>query len=904
MSAAVPGPEPVRTTCPYCGVGCGLRVTRGADGSVAVRGDPDHPANRGALCSKGTALADTLDDDTRLLHPEIEGRRVAWDEALDHVARRLHAVRAAHGPDAIAFYVSGQLLTEDYYVANKLMKGFLGAANIDTNSRLCMSSSVAAHQRAFGADIVPGCYEDLEEAELVVLAGSNAAWCHPVLHRRLRGRDGGRTLVVIDPRRTASCEDAALHLALRPGTDAVLFNGLLAHLFAHGAVDHGFLEAHAEGWAASLEAARASAPSIPAVARACGLEEEAVARFFHLFARTERTVTVYSQGINQSSSGTDKVNAILNCHLATGRIGRPGMGPFSVTGQPNAMGGREVGGLANQLAAHMSLERAEDVERVARFWDAPAMARGPGYKAVDLFAAIAAGRVRAVWIMATNPVVSLPDAERVRRALAGCELVVVSDCVRDTDTGALAHVRLPAAAWGEKDGTVTNSERRISRQRPFRDPPGEARPDWWIVTEVARRMGYAAHFPYRRPDEIFREHARLSAFENEGRRAFDLGALAGIDARGYDALEPVQWPVNAQHPRGATRLLGDGRFYTPSGRARLIPVTPRAPVHAPEPGRFPLVLNTGRVRDHWHTLTRTGLSARLSAHTAEPFAELHPRDAAPRGIRDGALVRVRSRWGTMLARARVGAGAAAGSVFVPMHWSEAFARNARVGAVVNPVVDPLSGEPEFKHTPVEVQPYTAAWYGFALVRALPDAAAAFPGADYRVRVRGRGHWRLELAGGRVPAPDWAAWAREGLTAGVDGGEWIEYRDAAGGRYRAAWLREGRLEGCVFVGPGPDLPPREWLGRLFERPALDGAERLRLLAAGPSAGGDADRCVCACFQVGREALTAAVRRGLRTPEALGAALGAGTGCGSCVPELKALIAGTAAGAQRETPRGAG
>ena len=497
----------IRTTCPYCGVGCGLVV--GNDGSMV--GDRDHPANFGRLCSKGTALGETLGPEGRLLSPTINGRDANWGEALDLIAAQFAYTIRECGPDAVALYVSGQFLTEDYYVANKLMKGFIGSGNIDTNSRLCMASSVAGHTRAFGADIVPGCYEDLEAADLVVLVGSNAAWCHPVLYQRLAAaREAhGTRIVVIDPRRTATCDIADLHLALCPGSDVALFAGLLVHLAHTSACDPAWTHDYAAGFEQALTAARASAPSPTAVAAIADLQPRDVALFYDWFATTERVVTLYSQGVNQSSAGTDKVNAIINCYLATGRIGRPGMGPFSLTGQPNAMGGREVGGLANQLAAHMSFARPGDLDRVRRFWRSARMASRPGLKAVELFDAVLDGRVKALWVLGTNPADSMPRADRVRAALAACPFVVVSDCWA-SDTVNLADVLLPAAGWSEKDGTVTNSERRISRQRAFRPPPGEARPDWWALSEVARRLGWGAAFSYTRPADIFREHAALS----------------------------------------------------------------------------------------------------------------------------------------------------------------------------------------------------------------------------------------------------------------------------------------------------------------------------------------------------------------------------------------------------------
>ncbi len=537
----------VRTTCPYCGVGCGVLAKVAADGEVSVRGDPDHPANFGRLCSKGSALAETIDLDGRLLHPEIHDRRAGWDEALDLVASTFSQTIAEHGPDSVAFYVSGQLLTEDYYVANKLMKGFIGSANIDTNSRLCMASSVAGHRRAFGSDTVPGTYEDLELADLIVLVGSNLAWCHPVLYQRIaaaREKRPEMKIVLVDPRRTMTADIADLHLAIAPDGDVALFSGLLAYLGQHNALDRAYVTTHTTGFGQALFAA--SALDLAGIAAATGLSEEELGRFYSLFAATAKTVTVYSQGVNQSSSGTDKVNAIINCHLATGRIGKPGAGPFSVTGQPNAMGGREVGGMANMLAAHMEIENPEHRDRVQRFWNAPVVAQKPGLKAVEMFQALADGRIKALWIMATNPVDSMPDADAVEAAIKACPFVVVSDVLARTDTVRHAQVRLPAAAWGEKDGTVTNSERRISRQRAFLPAPGDARPDWWIIAEVARRMGFDEAFSHAAPTEVFAEHAALSGFENDGARDFDIGAYAGVDGEDYDALEPFQWPAPSQ----------------------------------------------------------------------------------------------------------------------------------------------------------------------------------------------------------------------------------------------------------------------------------------------------------------------------------------------------------------------
>ena len=710
---------------------------------MAIAGDPEHPANFGRLCSKGAALGETVGLEGRLLRPRIHGREASWEAALDLVAGRIRAAIDTRGPESVAIYGSGQLLTEDYYVANKLMKGFIGAANIDTNSRLCMASTVAGHRRAFGADTVPGSYADLEEADLVVLVGANLAWCHPVLFQRLAAAKAARPamkVVTVDPRRTATAELADLHLALRPDTDVALFNALLAAIARRGAVDAGYVARHVAGFDAALAAAAATDPG------ATGLDAADLAAFLDLWVGTEKVVTVFSQGVNQSASGTDKVNAIINCHLATGRIGRPGMGPFSVTGQPNAMGGREVGGLSNMLAAHLDLEDPAHRALVKEFWGAPALPEKPGLKAVDLFRACGRGEIEVLWILATNPVVSMPEADRVAEAIARVPLVVVSDMFATTDTARRAHVLLPALGWGEKSGTVTNSERRVSRQRPFLAAPGEARPDWWALAEVGRRLGHAAAFAYASPAEIFREHAALSALAAGAGRDFDIAALAAAD---YDAMPPAQWPVG-----GAGRFFADGGFFTPDRKGRMVAVT-QAAAREDDP-RWPLTLNTGRVRDQWHTMTRSGLSPRLGQHTAEPFVEIHPADAAARGIAPADLVEVASPTGAVLVRALVTDRVPPGSVFVPMHWSGAFAATARVGALVPAVTDPHSGQPALKAGRAEVRRMAAAWHGFAVSRRRPA-----PATDYWAVARTPFGWRAELASAARP-DDWPAFARVAL----------------------------------------------------------------------------------------------------------------------------------------------
>ena len=875
----------VRTTCPYCGVGCGVLAKVAANGAVAVRGDPEHPANFGKLCSKGSALGETMGLDARLLQPLIDGRHAQWDEALDLVATSFSETIARHGPDSVGFYVSGQLLTEDYYVANKLMKGFIGSANIDTNSRLCMASSVAGHRRAFGEDIVPGIYEDLELADLVVLVGSNTAWCHPILYQRLLAAriKRGTRIVVIDPRGTATTDECDLHLAVDPGTDVLLFNGLLAHLVNSSALDTGFIEASTSGFESTSAVAAADAPTPARVAAGCGLEAADVRRFFEWFAATERTVTVYSQGVNQSAHGTDKVNAIINCHLATGRIGRPGMGPFSVTGQPNAMGGREVGGLANQLAAHMNFDDRAAVDRVARFWQAPNMATRGGLKAIDLFEAAGDGRVKALWIMGTNPAVSMPDASRVRAALKACDFVVVTD-VTATDTTRYANVVLPAAAWGEKDGTVTNSERAISRQRPFLPPPGEARADWRIICDVAQRMGFASAFDYASPAAIFREHAALSGFENDGGRLFDIGGWAGIADADYRDLAPRRWPVRKDAADGAGRLLGDGRFPTPDGRARFVPVRQEGPALLPD-AAYPIVLNTGRLRDQWHTMTRTGHVPRLMANTPEPAVDLNPADATSLQLGDGDLAHLSSRYGWARAKVRIAPGQRKGHAFLPMHWSGMFAASAAAGSLSTPIADAYSGQPELKHVPVRITAEAVAWDGVLMTRR--DLRPT--GFVYWSRSAVDGGWIYRFCG--TETPDQGILLTRRLLDAYPRDQLLEYTDRRGRTFRAAAIDSaGRMAEALLVAPPGMLPDHDWLLSLLaaQQPLSTPDRRALLSGRAPVPRPAVGRIVCSCFNIGVNQLAAAVAGGCSSVDAIGATLRAGTNCGSCRSEIRSMI----------------
>ena len=888
MNAPLPHSPTVRTTCPYCGVGCGVLAAPDGMGGAAISGDPEHPANFGRLCSKGSALGETLSLDQRLLHPMLrcaDGAlaRVSWDDALGRVAKGLRDIGYRHGPGAIAFYLSGQLLTEDYYVANKLMKGFIGSANVDTNSRLCMSSSVAGHKRAFGADIVPGTYRDLDDADLIVLVGSNTAWCHPVLFQRMQAarRERGTKLVVIDPRRTARADEADLFLPIAPGMDTALFCGLLSHLADTRALNYTYIERHTKGFVEALARAREIAADVAATARAAGLNEADVAQFFKLFGKTERVVTCYSQGVNQSAQGTDKVNAIINVHLATGRIGRTGMGPFSLTGQPNAMGGREVGGLANQLAAHMGFSPAER-DRVRRFWNAPRLVEAEGLKAIDMFEAIDRGTIKALWVMGTNPAVSMPRAGAVRDAMRKLDLFVVSDNVVKTDTiEAGAHVLLPAAAWGEKDGTVTNSERRISRQRAFLPLPGEARPDWWILSEIAHRLGFGAAFAYSGPADIFREHAALSAFENGGTRDFDLGGLAAIADDAYDALDSVMWPIEAGKTRGEKRFFSSGGFFTDDRHARFIAPEPPA-LRTATNAIYPLRLNTGRVRDQWHTMTRTGKSPRLGAHSSQPFVEINSADASVAGVADGGFAKVTTRHGTTILKVVVTPGQRPGSLFAPIHWSDATAGHARVDEMATSQNDPYSGQPELKATPARIELVDFAYRGFVLTR----QPVTLPAGTWFARQAVIGGAGLLFAT-REPPAIWREIAQTVMPAEADIAEYVDERR---GLIRIAAFRAGRLDGCMFVGPPAALPSWDVVRGIFESDKIDeGDRRLLLSGSGGDGASETGPIVCACFGVGLNAIREAIAKGDATTVAdIGKKLRAGTNCGSCVPELRAIL----------------
>ncbi|MEI6895596.1 MAG: molybdopterin-dependent oxidoreductase [Colwellia sp.] len=869
-------PSLIQSTCAYCGVGCGVDINVADNKAVSLVGTADHPANNGRLCVKGSNLLNTVDLTDRLLVPEISGQQVSWPEATSHIADKFNDIIKEHGPDAVAFYVSGQILTEDYYVANKLMKGYIGSANIDTNSRLCMSSAVAAYKRAFGEDVVPCTYQDLEQTELLLITGSNAAWTHPVLYQRIERAkkiNPAMKVVVLDPRKTATCELADNFLQLKPGTDAAFFNGLLNYLSENKGLDTDYIAENTEGFDSALT--EAAIWSVEKVAQFCQVELAELNAVYQLFCQSQRAVTFYSMGINQSSSGVDKCQAIINCHLASGKIGKAGSGPFSITGQPNAMGGREVGGLANQLAAHMDIDNAEHQDIVQRFWQSPTIATKQGAKAVELFDKIESGEIKAVWIMATNPVVSLPDREKVISALKKCPLVVVSDCVQNTETLAFADVKLPATPWLEKNGTVTNSERRISRQRNAVSPAGQAKHDWQIICDVAKAMNFEG-FDFADVSDVFKEHAQLTQFENTGGRLLDLSGLTQLSATEYNNLAPIQWPVNAKNPHGCERVYQDGKFTTPSGKAQFFAITPKLPAQVTS-AEFPFVLNSGRLRDQWHTMTRTGKSSKLSAHTSKPYLYLHPTDAQALAVVDEDMLSITACTGAAIAHVKVDDKQRVGECFMPIHWNKSYASDANVANLYQGFVDPISGQPETKQGAVALTKKTYKQY--LSLHIIDDKGVA---ADFWVKSRTDYGNAYYVAFDELVA-DNLLWCQQQtqLT-----GEWLQFNQEE--QSFIVCLQAGKLVALAYFSDQWPALETSWLDHVFAEQALDFATIQSLLLGIASEEFQQGKQICSCFNIGEKTIIQAIGEGCSSVEALGEKLECGTQCGSCKPELASLI----------------
>jgi assimilatory nitrate reductase catalytic subunit len=911
-----------RSTCPYCGVGCGVIIeSQGAD-IIGVRGDPAHPANFGRLCTKGSTLhltaSPSIAQQARLLQPQVRHARgdkpvgTTWASALDLASAKFANIIQNHGPDAVGFYISGQLLTEDYYVFNKLAKGLIGTNNVDTNSRLCMSSAVAGYKLTLGADAPPACYDDLGLASTLFIAGSNTAFAHPILYRRIedaKAANPAMKIIVADPRRTETAAAADLFLPLLPGTDVALFNGMLHVMLWEGLVDHAYIARHTNGFDALRQRVREDTPK--AVAAVCGLREDDIVQAARWFA-SGPTLSLYCQGLNQSSCGTAKNAALINLHLATAQIGKPGAGPFSLTGQPNAMGGREVGGLANLLSAHRDLANPEHRAEVAALWGINDVPSKPGKTAVEMFEAAADGEIKALWIACTNPAQSMPDQATVRRALQRAEFVVVQEAYAHTATCAYADLLLPATTWGEKDGTVTNSERRISRVRPAVPAPGQARHDWLIATDFARyleatlRPGLPSLFRAATPKEVWNEH-------RETTRGRDLD-ITGLS---YSELEaaPAQWPYPTGARAGKARLYEDAVFPTADGRARFADVG-YARVAEPRDARYPFSLNTGRLRDQWHGMSRTGTLGRLFGHVPEPTLDLHAQDMARLKLTDGDLAYVTSRRGSIMVPVTTSSQVHSSQAFMAMHWGEEFLsgststgeRMTGVNALTSPAYCPTSKQPELKHAAVKILKAELPWRLLA-VAWLPDDKAltgreqlrdlmpAFAFASCVPFGRERSGV-LFRAAAHEAAPDALLLQIESIL-GLSSAEVLHYADKKRGQRRSMRLQADgdstKLEGFLLAG---DISAEAWVKTLLQDELPAQAYGRLLLAPGakaPLAVASRGKQVCSCFDVSERqietALEGATGSDVERLAAVQDQLCCGTNCGSCLPELKRMVQST-------------
>ncbi len=932
-----------KSTCPYCGVGCGVIIESVDDQITGVRGDPNHPANFGRLCTKGTTLALTasanITRQTRLLQPMRREHRheapkpVSWDNALGFAAESFAQIIREHGRDAVGFYISGQLLTEDYYVFNKIAKGLIGTNNIDTNSRLCMSSAVAGYKQTLGADAPPACYDDINHAQCIFITGSNTAYAHPILFRRIEDAKAANPqlkIITVDPRRTDTAEISDLHLQIQPGTDVSLFNGMLHIMLWEGWTDNAYIAAHTNGFDLLKTTARDYTPDL--VAETCGIKKEDLFTAAKLFATSQATLSLYCQGLNQSTSGTAKNAALINLHLATRQIGRPGAGPFSLTGQPNAMGGREVGGLANLMSGHRDMGNAAHRAEVATLWGLNLIGREvpskPGKSAVEMFQAAADGEIKALWIACTNPAQSMPDQATVRRALERAELVIVQEAFATAATCDYADLLLPATTWGEKIGTVTNSERRISRVRAAVPAPGQARHDWSIAVDFAQRLGKilpqknAGLFPY----SLSNPEAAIEAIWNEHRES-TRGRDLDITGMSYAMLEaaPQQWPLKTGETTGKARLYEDGIFPTPDGKARFIN-TAYQPVAEPRAARYPFSLTTGRLRDQWHGMSRTGTLGRLFGHVAEPSIQMNANDMARRLLKNGDLVHVTSRRGSIVVALQSSPEVAVSQAFIATHWgSEYLSGSSSIGeplAGVNALTTssycPDSKQPELKHTAVKILKAELPWSLLAMAwlpageslaarEALKPLMTAFaftscvpfanntPLAD---QVKAREGVLFRAAAHEVPPDELLTQIEKVL--GLTTHDVLHYADKKRGQRRTAKLTRvgessnahAELTGFLLAG---DTSAEAWIKTVLEgeQPAQTyGRLLLSPGAKAPVAVQTPGKVVCTCLNVTDKAIDAYLGNaaGSNTQQFAGlqTALKCGTNCGSCVPELKRMV----------------
>jgi len=895
---AIPTTQVTASTCCYCGVGCGVLIEHDGHSILGVSGDPQHPANFGKLCSKGSTLHLTGDIAARALYPELRlskgfSRSVTdWDTALDHAASIFAETIREHGPDSVAFYISGQLLTEDYYAFNKLSRALIGTNNIDSNSRLCMSSAVAGYKRSLGADAPPCSYEDIESSDCVMIVGSNMAYAHPVLFRRLeeeKSRRPAMKLIVIDPRRTDTCELADLHLAIQPGTDVALFHGILHLLIAANLIDQAFVDAHTQGYAELEALARDYTPEH--VASVCGISVEQLHTCARWVGESPSFLSLWCMGLNQSTAGSAKNSALINLHLATGQIGRPGAGPFSLTGQPNAMGGRETGSLSNLLPGHRDANNAAHRAEVAEYWGVDQLPATPGLSAIELFDALQSGQIKALWIACTNPAQSLPDQNRIRQALESCPFVVLQEAFKTTETARFADLLLPAASWGEKEGTVTNSERRISNVRKAIPAPGQARPDWAITVDFAQRLERRlqpqapALFDFQTPKALFDEFKGLTV----GR---DLD-MSGISRELIDRQGPQQWPFPTGASGGTARLYADGVFPSASGRAQFLSEHYVAAKELRD-AQYPLTLNTGRLRDQWHGMSRTGTAARLFGHVSEAVLGLHPQDLSIHGLQTGDLVRLISRRGELVVPVNSDDSLTPGQAFLPMHWGDRFLKGG-VNALTQPAFDPVSKQPELKHSGVRIEKAQLPWQFFALVegnvqqqmerlRPLCDAFTYLS-----MGLIGRERPALVIRAASAEAPDPMLLHQLDTELGLDSGPVLAYDDPKRSIGKRVRIDEGRITAVRLAG---ETLAQHWLQTLWLEERVDAPLRRWLLAPLSSQPGKSsqtrDKTLCNCMNVSQSSVMAGIERGLDLSQ-LKAQLGCGTQCGSCVPEIKKLIA---------------
>jgi assimilatory nitrate reductase catalytic subunit len=893
----------VKSTCCYCGVGCGVLIETDGGAITGLRGDPDHPANRGRLCTKGVTLNQTANPTYRLQFPEKRalrgrpGQRLSWAQALDEAAERFAETIRQHGPDSVAFYISGQLMTEDYYVFNKLAKGLIGTNNVDTNSRLCMSSAVAGYKQTLGADAPPCSYADILQAKVIFITGANPAVAHPIVFRYVEDAKAANPdlrIIVADPRRSESAEIADLHLPIKPGTDIALFNGMLNILINEGLIDEDYIAAHTTGFDTLREIVKNYPPAI--TADICGIKTADLLQAARWFGASGASLSLYCQGLNQSAHGTHNNAALIHLHLATGQIGKPGAGPFSLTGQPNAMGGREVGGLSNLLSAHRDLANPAHRAEMARFWGVPFVPSQPGKSAVDLFKALKTGEIKAVWIACTNPAQSLPNQAAVREALQSADYVVLQEIYANTDTAAYADLLLPASGWGEKHGTVTNSERCITRVLPAVQAPGEARHDWEIVVDFARRLGNKlGHagvdrlFPYADAESIFNEH-------RESTRGRDLD-ITGLSYTLLETQGPQQWPYPEGAGGGKVRLYEDGHFPTADGKARFVAVEHKltADVVVPE---LPISLLSGRMRDHWHGMSRTGTVPRLFNLEDEPLLAMHPCDMRHRSLESGDLVRVTNGRGEMIVRVAERAGLAKGRAWMPMHWGSQFMSTPGANALACDATDPYSKQPELKHAAVQIEKSDLS-YPLTVIRRCADVSAALDMLQAaRVLLPAFGYASIGLYGRSSPlvvfraASAWPLGERSiadideifGL-AGEEGA--IVYADARRHIAKKAVALDGRLLGVRLAG---ETLAQAWLKQAMAEDELDASLIRFALAptAKPPVSVAPRNIVCKCADVSDVQIRKELAAGAALPQ-LQQTLKCGTFCGSCVPDIKRMVA---------------